>query len=287
MSEPVILVAGATGKQGGAVARHLIARGGRVRALTRKVESLAAAALQRAGAQVVAGDLNDKASLVLALTGVDAVFSVQDFWAKGVGYEGEVRQGKNLVDAAAQCGVAHLVQSAMARSTRTEGIEHFESKKAICAYLQASRLPHTIIGTVWFMDNVLDPKRGGAMTFPVLTGSLRPSTRMHMLAVDDLGAIVARVFIERDRFLNQHLDIAGDCLTVGEMKSVYARTSGRKPKSWALPAWALRMLNKDFAKQLAWQNDRGWSFELNAVRAIHPALTSFEEYLARHGVRNL
>lgn len=147
-------------------------------------------------------------------------------------------------------------------------------------------MPYTVIGTVFFMDNFLDPKRGGSMTFPTLSGTLKPNTKMHMLCVDDLGAIVARIITQRERFLGQHIDIASDCLTVGQMKDIYQRTSGRTAKSWSLPAWMLRFFNKDFAKQLEWQNDPGWSFSLDASRSIYPQLTSFKQFLAKHQIRN-
>jgi uncharacterized protein YbjT (DUF2867 family) len=182
-----VLVTGATRNQGGAVTRHLRAKGFEVRALTRDGNSPASQRLRQAGVQVAEGDMNDPASLDRALVGVNAVFSVQDFWAKGVGYRGEVQQGMHLADAAKRANVSHFVQSGMAHGKHIDGIEHFESKQAIVAHIQAIALPHTVVGTVYFMDNVLEPKRGGGMTFPTLSGTLKPTTPMHMLALDDLG----------------------------------------------------------------------------------------------------
>jgi uncharacterized protein YbjT (DUF2867 family) len=287
MNPQLILVTGATGRQGGAVARHLIQRRIAVRALTRNVTSGQAKALGALGANLVQGDLNDPASLQAALSGVDAVFSVQDFWAKGVGYAGEVQQGKNLADAAKRAGVAHFVQSGMAKGEQIAGIEHFESKAAIGEHLRAIGLPHTIIGTVYFMDNMLDAKQGGAMTFPTLAGSLRASVALHMLCVDDLGAIAAHILTHRGEFLGQHIDVASDVLTLAQMKRIYLDTSGKKPKSWALPAWALRWFNADFAKQLAWQNNPGWHFSLDQSRMLHPKLSSFAQFIKRHQIQNL
>jgi uncharacterized protein YbjT (DUF2867 family) len=175
----------------------------------------------------------------------------------------------------------------MAKGNRIEGIAHFESKQAICEHLRAIGLPHTVIGTVYFMDNLMDPKRGGTMTFPTLSGSLKPDTKMHMLALDDLGAIVSQVLVEPQKYLGRYLDIASDCLTVPELKHIYKQVSGKSPKSWALPAWLLRLFNKDFAKQLAWQNDPGWSFSVEPSRIIYPKLTSFETFLGQHKISNL
>lgn len=127
MSSMLVLVTGATGNQGGAVARHLLAQGLKVRALTRDTNSPKAQALAKLGSQVVLGDLNDIDSLDAALRGVHNVFAVQDYWAKDVGFEGEVKQGKNLANAARKAGVEHFVQSGMAKAERFEGVEHFAS----------------------------------------------------------------------------------------------------------------------------------------------------------------
>jgi len=124
-----ILVAGATGRQGGAVVHRLLRRGHRVRALTRDPAKPDAQDLTRAGAEVTPGDMNDRASLDAALVGVRAVFSVQNFW--DAGFDAEIRQGRNLADAAVAAGVEHLVYSGVASADRNTGIPHFESKWAI------------------------------------------------------------------------------------------------------------------------------------------------------------
>jgi uncharacterized protein YbjT (DUF2867 family) len=129
----LILVTGATGKQGGAVTRHLLKNGFKVRALIRDPESLAAKQLLAQGATIVVGNLDDRDSLQQAVVGVDGVFSVQNYWGKGIGYEGEIRQGKNLADVAKSAGVHHFVQSTMADGrTFPNQLEHFNSKQSNC-----------------------------------------------------------------------------------------------------------------------------------------------------------
>src|SRR5215212_7120293 len=117
-----ILVTGATGAQGGAVVRHLIYRGWTVRALSRSLEKPEARALAEIGVHVVQGDMEDRASLDAAMEGAYGVFSVQNFWdgfpQQVLGAEGEVRQGKNVADAAKAAGVEHFVQTTAAGSSR-------------------------------------------------------------------------------------------------------------------------------------------------------------------------
>src|SRR5947208_11039153 len=106
-----ILVTGATGHQGGAVARELLARQHTVRAMTRKPDSDAAQALARQGAEVVKGDLNDAESLRRALQGAWGAFAVQNTWEAGV--EGEVVQGKRMVEVVRQSGFQPDVYSSV------------------------------------------------------------------------------------------------------------------------------------------------------------------------------
>jgi len=109
-----ILVSGATGQQGGAVARHLAALGFRVRALTRKAHQSAARALADDGVEIVQGDLSDRESLDRALDGVYGAFSVQNFYEAG--FDGEISQGETFADAAKDAGVKHFVYSSVGRA---------------------------------------------------------------------------------------------------------------------------------------------------------------------------
>ncbi len=114
--ERLILVTGATGKQGGAVARSLLDRGFQVRALTRNPQKPEAQALADQGAEVVQGDMEDRSSMERALEGAYGVFSVQNFWETG--YDSEVQQGKTVTDAAKAAGVEHFVYSSVGSAQR-------------------------------------------------------------------------------------------------------------------------------------------------------------------------
>jgi len=120
----LILVTGATGQQGGAVARALINKGQKIRVMTRNPEK--AAGLAKAGAVVVKGDLTNEADLQAALRGIDGVFAMSTPFEAGM--DAEVRQGVLLADAAKQAGVAHYVYTSVGSAHRHTGIPHFESK---------------------------------------------------------------------------------------------------------------------------------------------------------------
>jgi uncharacterized protein YbjT (DUF2867 family) len=285
-----IAVLGATGRQGGAVVRHLLKSDNfRVRALVRDKTSAAAARLPSLGVEVCQADLEDPSTLETALAGVDGVFSVQNYWEKGVGYNGEIRQGKNLVLAAKNAGVGHFVQSTMADGAIafTEEMKHFRSKKALEDYIDDIGLPRTFLGTVTFVDNILVPEFGGAWTFPFISGILSSETPYHVLAVDDIGGVAAAIFSEAERFIGRKINMAGDALTVPEMKSVYREVSGKRPKRLQFPVWLCRLINGEFVAQLEWQREGGWTFGTEEARAVYPGMTSFKDFIAKHGVKNL
>lgn len=125
-SSLTVLVTGATGNQGGAVARKLLERGHRVRAFTRSGRSPAAHDLERLGAEIATGNLEDRAALAAAAEGADAVFAMATPFEAGP--DAEVRQGANIFAAAEQVGVRHLVYSSVASAREETGIPHFESK---------------------------------------------------------------------------------------------------------------------------------------------------------------
>lgn len=119
-----ILVTGATGQQGGAVARALLAKGQPVRVMTRNPEK--AASLAKAGAEIVQGDLTNQAILQMALRSVHGVFAMSTPFEAGM--EAEVRQGIMLADAAKEAGIAHYVYTSVGSAHRNTKIPHFESK---------------------------------------------------------------------------------------------------------------------------------------------------------------
>ena len=139
-NEKTILVTGATGKQGGATIAHLAKRGGfKLRAMSRKPDSDAAKAAAKLGAEVVQGDLDDRASLERALAGAWGVFSVQNTWEAGV--EKEEEQGKRLARVAHDKGVQHFVYSSVGSAHKQTGIPHFDNKFRVEQTDQGAEVP--------------------------------------------------------------------------------------------------------------------------------------------------
>jgi uncharacterized protein YbjT (DUF2867 family) len=220
MSEKkTVLVTGATGNQGGAVANELLSGGRyRVRAMTRKPDSEKAQALKSRGAEVVAGDLNDEASLEKAMRDAWGVFAVQNTWEAGV--EGEEEQGHRQARAAKAARVQHYVYTSVASADRKTGIPHFENKWRIEDTVRSLGFPsHVILRSVFFMENLLSPWFKPAIDQGQLAMAVKPETRLQMIAVEDVGVFGALAFTRAAELNRRELDIAGDAVTLPEAAS--------------------------------------------------------------------
>ena len=276
----VILVSGATGQQGGAVARRLLERGFAVRALTRDPEKPAAKELAGLGAEVVEGDLDDRDSVERGLEGARGVFSVQQFAETGV--EGEVRQGKALADAAKAAGVEHFVYSSVGSAHRETGIPHFDSKWEVEEHAREIGLPYTVLRPAFFMQNwegMREPILGGTLPQP-----LDPDKPFQQMAVGDIGAFAALAFENPEEWIGREVDLAGEELTMPEIADTFSRVTGRKIGYFQVP-WDQfeEQMGEEFAVMYRWFNEVGYEADIGALRSEHPGLTSLEDYLRGHG----
>src|SRR5450432_271669 len=149
--ELTVVVTGSTGKQGGAVARGLLDRGHKVRAVTRDPNSNEAKLLANAGATLVTASLEDTAAITKALEGATSLFAMTTPF--GGGTEVETRQGVAAADAAKAAGV-HLVFTSVGSANRQTGIPHFDSKFEVEKHIAKIGVRATILAPAFFMDNL-------------------------------------------------------------------------------------------------------------------------------------
>jgi len=280
-----ILVTGATGKQGGATARRLLARGFRVRAFTRKPEQPAAVALVAAGAEVVKGDMDDRASVERALAGAYGVFAIQNFWEAG--YDREIREGTSLAEAAQAAGIQHFVYSSVGSAHRQTGLAHFESKIRIERRIQELGLPHTIFRPVFFMENWEGPYLKPALLDGTLALPLNGDVNFQQVTVEDVGAFVTLAFEHREQWLGRAVDLAGDERSIGEVAEVFGRVIGREVVYRQMPWDEYRKAAGDeYHDMFRWFQDVGYDADIPALRGEYPQLTDFEGWLRRAGWEN-
>jgi uncharacterized protein YbjT (DUF2867 family) len=278
-TKQTILVIGATGRQGGASARHLLAHGWPVRALVRDPAAPAARALAELGADLVAGDLDDGGSVERALEGAYGVHSVQAYLPRDP--EREIRQGTTVVDAARATGVRHLVYSSAAGADRHIGIPETDSKWAIEEHLRSSGVPATILRPAYFMDN-LDFMRtwilGGTWSMP-----LPPDASLQLIAADDIGAFVTFAFDRPAELIGRAIEIAGDDLTMVGIAEVLNRVTGHAVRFSEMPIEQARSFDPNLASLCEWLTTHSIGADLPALRALYPKLQTFEVWLTRRG----
>ena len=257
-----------------------------MRALTRDSDGPAARALADRGASVVQGDLADRTSLDRALEGAYGVYGVQVFWPPSVGVEGEVLHGSNLADAAKAAGVKHFVYSSVGGADRSTGVAHFESKWRIEQHIRALGLPATILRPVFFMENFFFPNFRGPILEGTLNWELRPDTRLALIAVDDIGAFAALALEKPEEFIGRAIEIGGDELTPPEVAEQFAKAIGRPVQFVEQSMDQIWSFDSDLAAMLQWFIDEGYQIDIPALRAIHPQLLTFEEWLRKAGWDN-
>lgn len=281
-----IVVAGATGQQGGAVARHLVKQGWQVRALTRDPHKDAAKALAAQGAEIFQNDLEDRAGLDKALEGAYGAFSVQNFWLPNVGYEGEVKQGKLFADAAKAAGIQHVVYSSVGAAHRGMGQKHFDSKWEIEKYIQSLNLPYTILRPVGFMDNYFW-QQAGISNGTVSGFGLPPEKPVQLIGVDDIGGITAAVFANPDKYLGKTIEIAGDELTESNIAATLGKVIGRPVNAAQMQMPAGQAPTEEQIAMFQFFAGEAYDADIEGVRKIYPALKSFETWLNDTGWKNL
>jgi uncharacterized protein YbjT (DUF2867 family) len=201
-----ILIIGATGAQGGSVARHMLQGEFQVKCITRNPQSEAAKQLAVLGAEIVAGDLSDKASLLNAMADCQLVFGVTNFWEH---FDQELHHGKNLIDAVAESKIEHFVLSTLPSSEKLSGgtlsVPHFKTKAAMELYCKTKKgLNYTFVHPAFYFENFLSffppqPSGGGAFSF----GFPQGNTPLAGIAIEDLGGIVKAVFEQPETYIGK------------------------------------------------------------------------------------
>ena len=263
-----VLVTGATGKQGGHLVGQLLARGHSVRALTRKPESPAAAALAKRGVTIVPGNFDDEGSLERAARGVDTVFAMSTPFEGGS--KAETAEGINLVRAASRVRVKHFVYSSVAGADRSTGIPHFDSKFEVEKEIRRSAIPFTIVAPVFFMENFLAEWMAAGIGQGSIAIAVPATRRLQQIAVEDIAQFTALVIDRRESFLGKRIDIASDELTLTTVASVISHVLGRQIKYTALAVDAVRGQNEDLARMYEWFDRVGYDADVVGLRELYP-----------------
>lgn len=272
------VVTGATGRQGSAVVRHLLQAGAHVKALTRTPQSKKAKPLAALGAELVAGNMNDPHPLKTIFQGAAGVYSVQNPYTSS--FAAEVQQGKNVAKAVQAAGVAHLVQGSAGLGQKT-GIPSWDSKLAIQEYSQSLGLPLTVLRPTAFMELINDPGYYPmASTFHLMPKLIGADKKVLWLAVDDLGAIAAKVFADPQRYIGQDLKLTSDLQSIDEVRALYQQVVGKAPPHFPMPEFMFRLFTGDDLI-IMWKHLRTATLDVTpeATRAILPEAQTVRTWL--------
>lgn len=277
-----IVVIGATGLQGSAVTRHLLNSGWHVRGLTRNATSKKAQALAASGAEVVQGDTGDVASLRPIFAGAYGVYNVQNPYISGP--ESEIRQGKNVADAAKASGVQHLIHASTGTGTAT-GIPSWDGKLQVEDHMKALGLPLTILRPTTFMEIMTDKQFYPAMAawhvMPALVGESRS---LPWLCAEDLAAIAAKAFAAPNDFIGKDLSLIGDVQSLDQCRANYREVFGKPPPRFPMPPWLFKQfgfVGKDLTAMWQWLRTGDLNLDTAPTRTIYPDALTVREWMSR------
>jgi uncharacterized protein YbjT (DUF2867 family) len=273
--ELTVVVTGSTGKQGGAVARGLLERGHKVRAVTRDPNSSQAKLLASAGAALVAASLEDTAVITKALEGSTSLFAMTTPFG---GTDAEIRQGIAAADAAKAAGV-HLVFTSVGSANRQTGVPHFDSKYEVEKHIAKIGVRATILAPVAFMENLYFIRE--ELAKGIYAAALPPTRALAQVAVPDIGAVAIRVLEEPARFTGKRFDLASDELTGNDALAILSRVTGRPFSYYQVPLDVIRQrMGEDAVKMYEWFDRVGFAVDRAALRREFPdvAFHDFESW---------
>jgi uncharacterized protein YbjT (DUF2867 family) len=278
-----IVVTGATGLQGGAVTRRLLTNGWRVRALTRNTKSEKARALSDLGAEVVQGNMAESESLAPVFEDAYGVFSVQNPVISGV--EGEIKQGKNVAEAAKKAGVQYLIYGSAGTGVKGTGVPSWESKLVIEDHMKSLGLPLTILRPMAFMELMTEKKFFPAVsTWKVMPQLMGSSRKVVWLCTDDLGFIVAKAFAESSQFIGKELQLASDVKSIDECREIYREVLGKYPPRFPMPVGMFErfgFVGKDLSIMWRWLREATIYLDTDTARSIYPEALTVQAWLEK------
>jgi uncharacterized protein YbjT (DUF2867 family) len=276
-----IAVVGATGLQGRAVSRRLLDEGWRVLALTRNPNGARARELAALGAEVVKADSEDRAALERSFAGAQGVYSVQNHHISG--YDGEIRQGKNVAEAVVAANVSHLVYASTGNGLPGTGIGSWDAKVVVAEHARSLGVPLTVLRPTAFMELMTEkrfyPQASVWHVMPKIMGETR---RVGWLTVEDLAVIAEKAFAGPGTFVGTDMSLAGDVLSIQECREIWREVMGRPPRRFPMPVWLFeRFTGTDETTMWKWLRENDMLFDTKPTRDIHPGVRTLRDWLAK------
>jgi uncharacterized protein YbjT (DUF2867 family) len=248
--------------------------------MTRKPGSAATNELRALGAEVVTGDLGDRASVERAAKGMDVAYLVATPYERGV--EEETRLGRTGLDGIHAAGVPYLVYSSVSDADQRTGIPHFDSKAEIEEHLKGLGPEYSIVAPVFFMENLFAPWVAAGFAQGVLAMGVLPDRRLQLISLPEIAEFTTLAVEDPRSFRGKRINIASDEPTPSEIARQLSEVAGRKLAYHALPLDEVRKQSEDFAKMYDWFNRVGYSVDIAKLKHDYPQVhwRSFREWSA-------
>lgn len=278
----IIFVTGATGNQGGAVARSLLNNSFKVRALTRNPSSLAAQNLKKLDAEIVQGDLNNTDTFRDHFKNVDGIFAVLTYEN---GIDKEIKQGIDLANVAKEYDIKHFLYSSVIGADSNTGIPNWESKFKIENHIKQINLPYTIIRPSSLFENFLIPQVKSRIVKGKLASPVNKDVIQQFISSKDIGEISATIFINPGKYLGKTLTLAAEEMDMQQVANIFSEALGKEIKYQKLPMLITRLvMGKNLYKMFKWVNENNAVFlkDLDAFRKEYPNLTKLKQWIKLH-----
>lgn len=301
----IIAVIGATGAQGGGLARAILNDKNSefsVRAITRKVDSDKAKALAEMGAEVVSADMDNQESLNNAFKGAYGVYAVTNFW-EHFSPEKEKEQAEKIAIAAKNNGIKHIIWSTLEDTRKWVPLEdgrmptlmekykvpHFDAKGESDRFFTDNKLPVTFLLTSFYWDNFIyfgmGPKKGedGKLALTIPMGD----RKLPGIAAEDIGRCAYGIFKNGNKYIGKTVGIAGEHLTGSQMASAFSKALGTDVTYNAVPFDVYRGFGfpgaDDLGNMFQFKHDFEDYFSrvrnLDESRSLNPDLQTFDSWL--------
>jgi uncharacterized protein YbjT (DUF2867 family) len=302
MTKPIVAVVGSTGAQAGGLVDAILASNDfAVRAITRKPDSDKGKALAARGAEVVAADLDDEASLVKAFAGAHGAFCVTNFW-EHFSVEKEQAQARNLANAAKKAGVKHAIWSTLEDTRKRVPLDdprmptlygkykvpQHDGKGESDRFFRDAGVPTTFLLTSFYWDNLLSPGMAPKKGDDGKLGIVLPTSdkKLAGIAVVDIGRSAFGIF-KRPDLIDKTVGVMGEALTGDEMAAQMSRALGKEIvyryvspevyRSFGFPGaddlGNMFQYYRDFADEFTAARD------VSLVRQLNPQLQTFAQFL--------
>lgn len=295
MSSKLITVFMATGQQGNAVAKALLANNYKVRAVTRNPDNVKAQELKKLGAEIVqVKNMDNRQDLELAIQGSYGVFAVTNYWGMltdnpETAYDREITQGKAIGDICKKFGIQHLVYSGLEHVQAIMGkpCPHFDGKGIVEKYLDENGIPNTSTRYAFYFDNFLTyflMRKQDDGTYSI---SYPNATGIDGIAVADGGRAVAAIFDNPKEYIGRKIGFSGEKLTGQQYADIIGKVTGRTIKFNHIPAEIFSKFPFPGAEDMAvmfefYDFGDGPDRSVELTRKLNPATLGFEAWAEQH-----